>query len=230
MRFTKDNSTFYIIAFIGQIMGIVALFNLYPTLRLEIKGLNTYARVIEVDYSHDKRRINPTVEFWDLKGRHHQYTPGFSSNMTFEQGEWVKILYDPQKPARVMIKRLRFAEYTFLILFIAFSGLGVGGIVWIHKEKDAQNYLLKHGARVQALIVGVDAHPQNYFSARLRCQWTHTVTQQTYIFFSPWISRSSQIHRKECQVGQMIDMLINSDKIEQYQIELEYEASADLVD
>ncbi len=223
----EDQPVYVILAFAVQLFLLYALFVVFEHWRWEANGQSTQGLVVEFEQFSDGERA-AIIQYYDREGRRYYHRTPRSDKDQFKLEEKVELLYVSGETNDVLIKKLpddRFTPPWFFL--IAYVGIFAVAIFISTMKKIKKNRLHKHGTKVQALIVGTDSHPQHNDSVRLRCQWTHPVSQQTYIFFSPWISSQSQPQRPECQIGQTIEMLINLDKIEDYHIELKHWAEGE---
>ncbi len=98
---------------------------------VRLKGQSSYREVSSTR--------SPVVEFHDGAGVKHHFVPLASSQQSFETGERVPVLYDPQQPERANLRTFD-SLWMRPILLVGFGGslAGFTGWIWFMVQRDLQ--------------------------------------------------------------------------------------------
>jgi Protein of unknown function (DUF3592) len=212
---------FGLFAAIGLLAGVLSIQGFYNTYLLKQRGLSTQGKVVELRF-RSRKSSAPVVEFMGQNGVKHTFASNLYTNLVhFKVGEQIDLIYDPQNPKRVSIKKLNLLGHTMpLVFFLAFGGAGFGGIFYLYKQKKKKNWLHLHGKKVQARIIKTEKYKYNDSSVRLVCQWRDPMNKREYLFYSPWLSLKTQGVRKTWQNGQVLEVYFDPNRPQHYVIEL----------
>ena len=124
--------TVRLFALIPLAFGIGLSLLCYSTLSASLRQLDRYERSFgvvegyEVDYSEDEEVYRPEVRFVTPEGETIRFTGELAGGKSYEIGEEIAVIYDPDRPRQVRIDS--FGELFFVPLV---SGiLGLAGLGW----------------------------------------------------------------------------------------------------
>ncbi|MBL7827220.1 MAG: DUF3592 domain-containing protein [Saprospiraceae bacterium] len=200
---------FGIFAFIGTIMGIVALWNWIDYARLTNEGIHTQGEVVEMIRNSDGGSLAPVVEFRLKSGEMHQYQSNiYSSPPSYHVGERVEVWYNPANPDEVALEGIDswLFPLIFGIFFLVFGGIGYGGLIYQILKKRNIQWLQYHGQAIEADFTGVGLDTSFKVNGSspyvVECQWLDRSTNKMYQYKSRhiWYDPSNLIQQKTIRV------------------------------
>ncbi len=225
-RFIQGTTFFFLIfAVIGTIFGIVAASMQWHDYRIMQQGIKAQGFVVAMQGNNDGNSA-PIIEFHGTGDSTHTYRSNiFSSPPAYEVGDKVTLWYNPKMPDEVVLSGFDqwFLPVFFGFFFLAFGGVGYGGLLFHFVRRQNHLNLLRTGKTVDAQFVEVFVNRAFAVNGQsplvVRCKWTDPLSQKQYTFDSEnlWIDPSPYI-----KSGSTLTVYIEPDNPMMYYVDLRF--------
>ena len=196
-------------ALVGLCTGVLFFSQLYSHYKIINNGIETSGTVVEIMYKTSKGTplAAPVIEYKTVTGSTELYYSEMYTNIIkYEEGETVKLHYDPNNPQKVVLEKGGWMNiFLYLPFFLVFGTFGFWGLWWVDWHRRRDNWLNENGQEIQASFVGTK---QSMGQHRALCEWKDPVTGQLYQFVGDW---NTGIQANTIPPGTLIPVLIDAD-------------------
>ena len=149
-----------------------------------------------------------------------------SSPPSYSVNERVTVLYDPQQPEKASLNSFGSLWASTIILVslgVAFTGPGVGFMIWKRASDQKSAWLHENGRRIQAEITGVELNTSLQVNGanpfRIICQWLDPGRNEMHVFHSCniWYDPSGFVQGKKT-----LDVLVDPNNPHRYLVETSF--------
>lgn len=175
---------FAIFAIAGLISGAIGAVSVYNRYRLTTEGVKAVGKVIDLNYN--KNMSAPVIGFTDTRGRSIVYhSTLYSSTNDHEIGDEIELHYLPDDPDEVALEGEGWTGWIPFIFLFTHGGAGIGGLIWLERQRRLRKWLLEYGHSIEAKFTGVEEqHHKGNTSYYIVCSWKDPYTQEEYTFKS----------------------------------------------
>jgi hypothetical protein len=225
-QFFRGSAFFFLIfATVGSIFGIISASMTWADYRLMQRGIKTQGIVVAMQSNHDGNSA-PVIEYSGPNQTTKTYRSDiFSSPPSYHVGQKVNLWYDPIRTDKVVINGFDqwFLPVFFGFFFLAFGGVGFGGLLFHYVRQQNQTRLLRTGKAVEANFVETFINGAFQVNGKsplvVRSKWTDPLSQKQYTFDSEnlWEDPSPYI-----KSGSTLTVYIEPDNPMQYYVDLRF--------
>jgi hypothetical protein len=225
----KERLVFVIFAGVGTLLFAVGLIVAVHTQWFIARAARAPGVVIENIWGTDSEgssTAKPRVRFRTPAGQEFVFVSKVgSSHPSYEAGEGVAVLYDPENPGDARIQS--FLSLWFVSLLLGglgalFAAIGLIPMLVIRRREARDEWLRLHGRRIQAGFLRVELNTSIEFNGsspyRIVCQWLDSSTNQVHVFKSRniWFDPAAYI------TGKTLEVMVEPGNYRRYVVETSF--------
>ena len=209
---------------VGMVLLAVAVVSYWHTRQFRQNAASADGVVIENVWS--SRTYFPQVRFRTSGGQDLTFTSNMGSKpASYQVGDRVRVLYDPEKPADASIDSFE-SQWLLPTIFgslgLIFCSVGIAPFAWQRHVRRRNEWLRANGRRIQADFDRVELNTSLRVNGsspyRIVCQWRDPATNQVHVFHS----RNIWYDPQKYIMGTTMEVIVDPDNFKRYMLETGY--------